>query len=101
MVIRKSHWRTWFYRVSTLFLAFSLPTMPIAAQTINRYVISSGGQHSTGGDYRLTSTIGQASAQVSSTNQYILSGGFWTQTQRPDLMFKDDFEGDSPRESSL
>jgi hypothetical protein len=63
---------------------------------ITRSTIDGGGGTSTGGDFSLTGTTGQADAgqHSSSGGEFSLAGGFWTGTGIEELIFKDSFEGD-------
>ncbi len=58
--------------------------------------IDGGGGTSTGGDFSLTGTTGQADAgqHSSSGGKFSLAGGFWTGAGIEELIFKDSFEGD-------
>jgi hypothetical protein len=57
-----------------------LPAMPAKAQEydLSWFCIDGGGGTSTGGDYSLSGTIGQADAGVLSGGNYTLVGGFWS-----------------------
>jgi len=63
---------------------------------ISKSTIDTGGGMSTGGDFRLTGTMGQpdASPQISTGADIQLSGGFWALIANgiADLIFKDGFE---------
>jgi hypothetical protein len=48
-----------------------------AQYSIDFYTIDAGGGTSTGGVYRITGTVGQPDAGVSSGGPYVLQGGFW------------------------
>ena len=57
-------------------------TIPALAQSGGPYdlpwfTVSSGGGHSTGGDYALSGTAGQPDAGVLTGGGYTLGGGFW------------------------
>jgi hypothetical protein len=45
---------------------------------IDWFTIAGGGASSSGGNYALVGTIGQASAGVQSGGNFVLSGGFWS-----------------------
>ena len=63
---------------------------------ITKSTIASGGGSSNGGNFSVSSTIGQANASDSSAGgDFSLSGGFWAIgviIPKPDEMFKDGFE---------
>ena len=61
---------------------------------ITKSTIDNGGGISTGGDFSLTGTIGQADAnhQTSTGGDFALAGGFWADATVIDLIFKDSFE---------
>jgi hypothetical protein len=62
--------------------------------TITKNTIDNGGGTSSGGDFSLVGTIGQANANrtVSSGDGFLLAGGFWAKVN--DGVFKDSFEND-------
>lgn len=61
---------------------------------LSKSTIDTGGGRSAGGEYALRGTIGQydAAPAISIGNSYSLSGGFWANAQRLNLLFKDSFE---------
>jgi len=63
---------------------------------ITKSTIDGGGGTSTGGDFSLTGTIGQADASpvISTGGDFALAGGFWASAEILDLLFKDSFESD-------
>jgi len=67
--------------MKNLFLSLCLliPAMGFAQQySIDRYKIAGGGGTSTGGNYRVSGTIGQPDASgAMSGGSYSLTGGFW------------------------
>lgn len=85
-----------------ILLSFAVSSVLIAGQpsggdfVISKSTIDTGGGMSTGGDFRLTGTMGQpdASAQISTGADIQLSGGFWALIANgiADLIFKDGFE---------
>ena len=85
--------------VVALLVAGMTAAVPVGGQDLPRHVIAGGGGQSAGGDHVLTGTAGQSAAQVSAAGVYVVSGGFWTQTQPPDLVFRDGFESFSTRET--
>jgi len=46
---------------------------------------------SSGGDYRLDSTVGQPNAALLGGGHFALEGGYWWITRGPDLLFADGF----------
>ena len=72
-------------------LAFALSAAIFAASPLHAqyavpsYTIDSGGGTSTGGDFKLTGTIGQpdASPQVATGGNFTVSGGFWAANTNP------------------
>ncbi len=62
---------------------------------IKKSSIDAGGGNSSGGDFAVAGTIGQADASsVISGGAFSLTGGFWTKKPviREDMMFKNGFE---------
>ena len=59
---------------------------------ITKQTIDSGGGDSSGDDYQLTGTIGQAdaNAQSSAGGEYAVTEGFWARAD--DFLFSDEFE---------
>ncbi len=62
-----------------------------------RSTVDAGGGESSSGDYILTGTIGQHDASVasSSSGAFLVSGGFWANSENADnndLIFKNGFE---------
>lgn len=57
----------------------SLVAVPaVAADTrLQRYVIAAGGGQSSGGDFRVTGTIGQPAVDRLSGGDFVVQGGFW------------------------
>ncbi len=89
------------YLVVTVLLAASslaLAQSSGGAFEITHSTIDNGGGRSSGGQFTLTGTIGQADASLQSANggQFQLTGGFWANdviTPPPDeLIFSDGFE---------
>ena len=64
------------------------------AQTLIRSTVDGGGGRSSGGDFRLEGTIGQADTQSSAAAGFRLRGGFWVPATAPqgDRLFGDGFE---------
>ena len=62
--------------ITFLVLTLSLPAM--AGYEIRWHTIDGGGGFSSGGDYKLTGTIGQYDAAYSYGDDYELLGGFWS-----------------------
>ena len=65
-----------------LSLALLAAGFPVLAQSgpfdLSWWTIDGGGGTSSGGDYALSGTIGQADASTLSGGDYTLAGGFWT-----------------------
>ena len=61
---------------------------------IVKSTIDNGGGKSSGGEFSITGTIGQADAnsQISTGGGFALAGGFWADATVIDLIFKDSFE---------
>ena len=69
-------------------MAFS---QSFAQYEMKKYTINSGGSTITGGQYEMTSSIGQTDASNAQTGgDYSLNGGFWHANN--DLIFKNGFE---------
>lgn len=88
-------------REITLLSALAVLTTAVAfAQSsggdfeITKSTIDSGGGASTGGDFTITGTIGQADAnrQTSTGTDFSVAGGFWANAAVVDAIFKDSFE---------
>ena len=60
-----------------IFVLFSLPAVGYGDYSISWYTIDGGGGQSSGGQYKLTGTIGQPDTDYSAGNNYELLGGFW------------------------
>jgi hypothetical protein len=80
-----------------LLLGLSMLVAGAGAQTleVTRHVVAGGGGHSTGDDYRLSGTAGQAEASSSiSGGEFELRGGYWVSAARPggDVLFRNGFE---------
>lgn len=75
----------------------SNPQAATAAPSAHRAVIASGGGTSSGGDFTIAGTIGQADAdplQPSSGGDFAIAGGFWfTLAPEANELFADGFEG--------
>ncbi|MEM9530284.1 MAG: hypothetical protein AAGA23_05155 [Pseudomonadota bacterium] len=67
------------------------PSLGELSQT--RSVIPGGGGTSSGGDYTLTATVGQAAARSASGGGFTLNGGFWGSPYGEAAVFLDGFEG--------
>jgi hypothetical protein len=63
--------------VSSVWAQTEIPTTPNADYAIAWYTVDGGGGTSTGGNYTLDGTIGQADAGSLSGGRYTLSGGYW------------------------
>ena len=55
----------------------ALPVMAAQSQSVEWYVISSGGGSTTNGDYKLSGTIGQSVIGRTSNADLDLCSGFW------------------------
>jgi hypothetical protein len=60
-----------------IFVLFSLPAVGYGDYSISWYTIDGGGGQSSGGQYKLTGTIGQPDTDYSTGGNYELLGGFW------------------------
>jgi len=67
-----------------------------AQYEIKKYTINNGGGKMSGGNYEMTSSIGQVDASGTLSNgNYSLNGGFWHEannTPQGDLIFTNGFE---------
>ncbi len=61
--------------------------------SLTRSVIAGGGGTSSGGEYTLTVTVGQAAARSASGGGFALNGGFWASPYGEAAVFLDGFEG--------
>lgn len=61
---------------------------------IESFVIASGGGAITGGNYQITSTLGQPAIAILMGGSYVIFDGFWGPAGgfSNDLIFADDFE---------
>jgi hypothetical protein len=60
---------------------------------IDKSTIDNGGDRSSGGNFSLQGTIGQADASTEvSGGNFSLKGGFWPSSFTSDLIFEDGFE---------
>ncbi len=64
----------------------------VNSYTIDNYVISSGGEASSGGTYMVQGTIAQVSTATSSGGVYQLQSGYWHEVVRDEEIFKNSFE---------
>ncbi|MGA2172540.1 MAG: hypothetical protein ABSG82_05940 [Sedimentisphaerales bacterium] len=64
--------------LSCLLVLMTIVTSAFADYEISRYTINGGGGTSTGGQYKLTGTIGQPDTAYSKGDSYELLGGFWS-----------------------
>lgn len=82
-----------FFAVTT---ANSTAIAKTSQSSAGRAVIASGGGTSTGGNFAIDGTIGQADVdplQPSTGGAFAITGGFWfTESPRPDGLFGDGFE---------
>jgi len=78
-----------------LLIAFAM-SQAYAQYEIKKYTINSGGEKVTGGNYEMTSSIGQVDASSKQTGgSYTLNGGFWHQKDsapQSELIFTNGFE---------
>jgi hypothetical protein len=49
----------------------------VLSYSLDWWTVDGGGGTSSGGDYALSGTVGQADANVLTGGEYTLSGGFW------------------------
>jgi hypothetical protein len=84
---------TLFFALAFLFTAIALAQFSGGDFEITRSTLDNGGGVSTGGEFSLTGTIGQAdaSSRPSSGGGFSLAGGFWAKVT--DVIFRDGFEG--------
>lgn len=96
--------KRYFLGSALLISTITMSAISLAAQSsggdfaIVKSTIDSGGGVSTGGDFRITGTIGQHDATngTSGGGQFKLAGGFWGNSAAAvtgNDLFKDSFEG--------
>lgn len=90
----------WLLAILAIAAAASADTPPLSGGefTIRRATIDTGGGASSGVEFALRGTIGQADAGEHDGGELKLQGGFWTSEGKlTDVIFSDGFEGVRPK----